>query len=148
MNTKFLLLALVGVSAFTYGLYVATTQSTLEAKPENVHACENKDYVLVLKDFGVDKDLAPGATVSMKSTFTPKASGAVDRMAMIVYLGSVKIWTQNVDKHFEFTANQEFTYDYTITLPSVIPHLHVIMKMDFQDAAHAELSCLTFDLHL
>ncbi len=148
MNTKFLLLALVGVAAFTYGTYLATAETSLEAKPENIRACENKDYALTLKDFQVDKDLVPGSTVTMTAKFTPKVTGSVNRMAMMVYLGSVKIWTLNVDRRADFTANTEFVYDYTITLPSIIPHLHVSMKMDFQDADRAQLSCVTFDLHL
>ena len=147
-SIKTVLVAMAALTAIGSALYLLRSQPTLDAKPENVHKCDNVDYVLELKDFQVDNDISPGQTVTMTSTFLSHAAGAIEQMEMRVYLGKVKLWTQDVTGEVKFNDNETVTYNYKITLPSLIPHLHVTMTLSFADATKAVLSCIAFDLHL
>ncbi len=147
MNVKALIVAFIGVSALSYGLYLSS-QSSITAKPINIHPCEDKEYILKFKSLDVDKDLVPGSTVTMTATFTPTQDGSSELMSMLVYFRTVKLWTQNVVHHDSYTNGTDFVYVYTITLPGFIPHINVSMKLDFFDGAKTELGCIAFDLNL
>ncbi len=147
VNGKLVVLALFAVSALSYGVYVISA-GQIAARPENVHQCENKAYDIVMKDFQVDKDLAPGASVTTTASFTPTKSGTIDKMIMSVYKGPVRLFTQTFTQNVNYVSGTEFTYIFMITLPSFVPHIFVNLKLEFYDVSKNELGCIAFDLNL
>ena len=130
--------------AFTI-LSLSTQQ--LSAVPENIRVCDaKKSYSLPYKTFKSD-ELIPGKPAGMEATFSPIHDGKIQTMEMKVYKGPFKIWSQTITQPTDFKADQEFSFLFKTSLPSIVPHIKVTMNMVFSNPAKEELSCIAFELN-
>lgn len=98
----------------------------------------------------IDHDLEPGKPTKMTSKFLSHADTHFQKMQLKVYLAGVKVFGVEDSKPAELHKDKEFTYDFSITLPSIVPHVQVTMKMYMLGGANnkEELNCVAYDVHM
>ena len=155
MNKLLLIGLLAGAALITGVAYYASegleaTSSLTGPRPENFRKCEDKKYTLEFDHMDIDHDLIPGQPTKMTSTFKPQADGRFEKMQIRVYLKGIKVWSTEHKKPAEFKAGEDWIYNYTITLPGVVPHVKVTLKMWMLGGADGkqELSCEAFDVQM
>ena len=154
--SKALLIGLLAGAMLITGLAYYASEATLPTSsldgphPENFRKCEEKEYKLKFISMEIDHDLVPGQPTKMTSKFLPQIDGHFEKMQMKVYLKGIKVWSTEERKPADFKKDKEWIYQFSLTLPPVVPHVKVTLKMWMIGGATGkeEQCCEAFDVQM
>ena len=138
-------------TAFALCLVVLyNTDKKIGARPINIKDCDtDQEYLLRRDSFGTDREIKPGQFVTMLTKFTNIADTKqeITHFQIDVYKG-IKIFSMTKKKTEDFSPSEQTEFDFGLSLPSLIPHINVQLKISFKDSSEKVLNCVAFDLHL
>ena len=144
------ILAATLITAFA--IFASSDSNILcDRKPVNMRKCEeNKVYDLEYKNLEVDHELVPGQASKMTAEYLLTKDVNSDKMVLRCYLKGVKVWSTEKLIPEDLKKDTTWFTDLTLTLPRLIPHVFVTMKMFIYGGKDnkEELSCVAFDVQM
>ena len=151
MNKALLLGLILGATTIAGLAFMASQSGSVAGpRPTNFRKCEEKDYTLFFVKMDIDHDLEPGKPTKMTSVFHPHEDVHFEKMSMKVYLSGIKVFSVEDTKPAELKKDVDWVYDYALTLPKIVPHVKVTLKMFMYGGPTKkdELTCVAFDVQM